>query len=210
MPLASGGEPFDDPDWVFEPKWDGFRALAYIEGHRCRLVSRKGYVYKSWPLLAEELAHAVRCRSAVLDGEIVCLAPDGRSQFYNLLFHRDWPYFMAFDLLFLDGKDLRRQPLRKRKRVLSGIMPSVESRVRLVKGVKRRGVDFFRVACEHDLEGVVAKWLAGTYTSGPRTSWLKIRNPDYSQWESRRELFEAGRDNFQQRARPPRPQLGLV
>jgi ATP-dependent DNA ligase len=82
--------------------------------------------------------------------------------------------------------------------------------VRLVDGVNRRGVDFFRVACEHDLEGVVAKWSGGTYTSGPRTSWLKIRNPHYSQWENRRELFEARRDNAQRRLRPVRPALALV
>jgi bifunctional non-homologous end joining protein LigD len=80
MPLASVREPFDDRDWIFEPKWDGFRALAYIDGHRCRLRSRKGHVYKSWSLLAEELAHVVQCRSAVLDGEIVCLEPDGPQQ----------------------------------------------------------------------------------------------------------------------------------
>ena len=65
MPLASTREPFDDPDWLFEPKWDGFRALAFIDGHRCRLVSRRNNEYKSWPQLAEELAHAVRCHSAV-------------------------------------------------------------------------------------------------------------------------------------------------
>ena len=81
--------------------------MAYIDGHHCRLVSRRGIVYKSWPYLCEELAHAVRCRNAVLDGEIVCLEPDGRSHFYNLMFRREWPYFMAFDLLWLDGRDVR-------------------------------------------------------------------------------------------------------
>jgi hypothetical protein len=49
MPLSSVREPFDDPDWIFEPKWDGFRALAYIDGHHCRLVSRRDNIYKSWP-----------------------------------------------------------------------------------------------------------------------------------------------------------------
>jgi bifunctional non-homologous end joining protein LigD len=153
MPLASIREPFDDPDWLFELKWDGFRALAYIDCHRCRLVSRRGNVYKSWPYLCEELAHAVRCRSAVLDGEIVCLEPDGRSHFYDLMFRREWPYFMAFDLLALDGKDLRGKRLSQRKRLLASIMPRVESRIRYVDAIDGRGVDFFAVACEHDLEG---------------------------------------------------------
>ena len=91
-------------------------------------------------------------------------------------------------------------------------MPRVESRVRLVEHVEARGVDFFRAACAHDLEGVVAKWKGGTYQSGPRTSWLKIRKPEYSQWENRRELFEARRDNAQRR-RPGgwvKPELSLV
>jgi ATP-dependent DNA ligase len=89
-------------------------------------------------------------------------------------------------------------------------MPRVESRVRLVEAVDARGVDFFRVACDHDLEGIVAKWKDGTYSSGPRTSWLKIRNREYSQWENRRELFEARRDNATRRQLPTRPQLALV
>src|SRR4051794_8159843 len=76
MPLVSVRDPFDHPDWVYEVKWDGFRALAYIDGHDCRLVSRRGHEYKSWPYLATELAHAVRCDSAVLDGEITYLQPD--------------------------------------------------------------------------------------------------------------------------------------
>jgi ATP-dependent DNA ligase len=81
---------------------------------------------------------------------------------------------------------------------------------RFVEGVDGRGVDFFRVACKHDLEGVVAKWMIGTYTSGARTSWLKIRNPQYSQWENRRELFEARRDKAQRRVRPKRPAIALT
>lgn len=95
-------------------------------------------MFKSWPYLCEELAHAIHCRSAVLDGEIVCLEPDGRSHFYNLLFRREWPYFMAFDVLALDGSDLRERPLRERKRILAGIMPGVESRMRFVEGVDGR------------------------------------------------------------------------
>ena len=209
MPLVRVPEPFNDPHWFFEPQWDGFRALAHIDRHQCRLVSRGGHIYKSWPYLATELGHAVRCRSAVLDGEIVCLQGDGRSHFYNLLFRRDWPYFMAFDLVALEGVDLRGQQLTERKRLLRAIMPTVESRVRLVEHVPESGVDFFDAACRHDLEGIVAKWKEGTYQSGPRTSWLQIRNPEYSQRENRRELFEARRDSAWRTGRPATPELVL-
>jgi bifunctional non-homologous end joining protein LigD len=93
MRLLRVPEPFNSPDFIFEPKIDGFRPLAYICGHRCELVSPNGHTFKSWPQLAEEVAHAVRCRSAVLDGEICCLRPDGRSHFKDLLFRREWPWF---------------------------------------------------------------------------------------------------------------------
>jgi ATP-dependent DNA ligase len=66
MRLLRVPEPFDHPDFVFEPKIHGFRALAHIEGHRCSLVSRNGHVFRSWPQLAEEMAHAVRAESTVL------------------------------------------------------------------------------------------------------------------------------------------------
>jgi bifunctional non-homologous end joining protein LigD len=71
MRLLRIPEPFDHPDWLYEVKFDGFRALAHVNGHHCQLVSRYGRVFKSWPYLAEETAHAVRAHSAVLDGEIV-------------------------------------------------------------------------------------------------------------------------------------------
>jgi ATP-dependent DNA ligase len=67
----------------YDVTFDGFRALAHVDGHHCQLISRNGRVYKSWPYLAEEIAHAVRARSAILDGQIACLAPDGSSGFYR-------------------------------------------------------------------------------------------------------------------------------
>ena len=114
---------------------DGFRALAHVNGHHCQLVSRNGHVFKSWPYLAEEIAHTVRAHSAVLDGEIVCLDADGCSRFYDLMFRREWPYFLAFDVLSIDGEDLRALPLIQRKRRLARIMPRVESRLLLLDAI---------------------------------------------------------------------------
>ena len=151
--------------FIFEPKVDGFRALAYINGRRCELISRRGHTFKSWPQLAEELAHAARCQSAVLDGEICCLKADGRSDFYSLLFRREWPYFYAFDLPFLNGRDLRELPLLQRKRRLRAIMPRMESRVLYLDHIEQRGCDLFRAACARDLEGIVGKYAHGVYQS---------------------------------------------
>jgi bifunctional non-homologous end joining protein LigD len=202
MRLLRLPEPFDHPEFLYEVKFDGFRALAHVNGHHCQLVSRNGHVYKSWPQLSEELAHAVRARNAILDGEIVCLAPDGRSRFYDLLFRRDWPYFLAFDALGIDGIDLRDQPLAQRKRRLARLMPRVESRLMLLEPIPRRGRRLFELACEHDLEGIVAKWANGSYQcDGRGTSWLKIKNSNYSQTEGRHELFASNRPEWRSHRR---------
>jgi len=163
MRLLRIPEPFDHPDFIFEPKIDGFRALAHVRGHRCELVSRNGSTFKSWPQLAEEIAHAVRAHDAILDGEICCLDPDGRSNFNHMLFRREWPYFYAFDLLSVNGRDLRALPLLERKCELLRIMPTIECRVRCLDHIAERGRDLFRAACERDLEGIVGKWTGGTY-----------------------------------------------
>jgi bifunctional non-homologous end joining protein LigD len=127
MRLLRIPEPFDHPDFRFEPKLDGFRALAHIRGRHCELISRNGHAFKQWPQLAEELAHALRAHSAVLDGEICCLEPDGRTQFRKLLFRREWPHFYAFDVLSIDGESLTGLPLLERKRRLLRIMPTIET-----------------------------------------------------------------------------------
>jgi bifunctional non-homologous end joining protein LigD len=211
MPLLRAPAAFDHPEWLFELKHDGFRALAIIEGPRCRLVSRNGHVYGQWPQLAEELAHAVRAHHAVLDGEAVCLKRDGRSDFEALLFQREWPYFYAFDLLSVEGRDLRRLSLTTRKRELRRVMPrpEVESRIRYVDHLAGRGSDLFRLVCRRDCEGIVAKWKRGTYhTDGVTTSWLKVKNPGYSQAQGRHDLFTRRLDPAAASAQAIRPRAG--
>jgi bifunctional non-homologous end joining protein LigD len=151
-------EAFDHPDWLFELKHDGFRALALVDGHQCTLVSRRRHIYRQFPQLQVEISHSIRAHSAVLDGEILCLASDGRSLFNRLLFRRDWPHFIAFDVLSIDGEDLRERPLVERKRRLLAIMPRIDSRLLYLDHVAGRGVDLYRQVCRRDLEGIVAKW----------------------------------------------------
>jgi bifunctional non-homologous end joining protein LigD len=192
MPLVRIPEAFSHPDWLFELKHDGFRTLAEVRGHRCTLTSRNGNKFKSWPYLEEEIAHSIRANDALLDGEIVCLDSDGRANFRNLLYRREWPYFLAFDLLRLEGRDVRGLPLLQRKHMLRSVMPRIESRLQYVDGIAGRGEDFYRVVCEHDLEGIVAKPKHGPYFSdGLRTNWLKIKNPTYTQILGREEMFAA-------------------
>jgi ATP dependent DNA ligase-like protein len=102
-------------------------------------VSRRRHVYKQFPQLQVEIAHSIRAHFAVLDGEIVCFGPDGRSLFNRLLFRRDWLHFVAFDVLSIDGEDLRDRSLAERKRRLRAITPRMDSRLVYVDHVVGRG-----------------------------------------------------------------------
>jgi bifunctional non-homologous end joining protein LigD len=98
-------QPFDHPNFLFELKHDGFRALAYISDGDCELISRRRNSYKSFGELRSHLA-GLKVKNAVIDGELVCLDREGRSIFNELLFRRGCPTFYAFDLLYLNDRDL--------------------------------------------------------------------------------------------------------
>jgi bifunctional non-homologous end joining protein LigD len=194
MPLSRLAEPFNHPDWIFEIKWDGFRSLAFIENGRCRLVSRKGNEFKSFPALNLALPNECRAARAVVDGEIVCLDDSGVSQFTDLLFRRGEPRFYAFDLLSLNGEDLRYLPLTDRKHRLRGIVPQFGQRLLYCDHIESAGQELFDLVCKRDLEGIVAKRKYDPYLLDGSAAWLKIRNTDYPQWAGREELFEFERE----------------
>jgi bifunctional non-homologous end joining protein LigD len=181
--------PFDDPDFLFELKHDGFRALAHIWDGNCELISRKRNAYKSFQDLRDNLAK-LKVQNAVIDGELVCLDAEGRSIFNELLLRRGSPIFYAFDLLYLNGRDLRQLPLIERKEKLREVIDkSGLPDVICGKYVEDRGVDLFNEVVRRNLEGVVAKRKTGTYATV--SGWLKIKNPNYTQSERRYELFDS-------------------
>lgn len=120
--------------------------------------------------------------------------------------HSSWP----FDLIELDGEDLRDLPLIERKRRLRRLIPREPARLRYVDHIVGRGRALFATACRRDLEGIVAKSVHGSYQRGFATSWLKIKNPHYSQIEGRREPFEARRQAKVTRLRTVAPLLRLA
>jgi len=193
MPLVWRGEAFDHPDSIFEIKHDGFRAIAYLECGTARLVSRKGNLYRSFQELSESLPRELKATDAILDGEIVNVGQDGRGDFLSLMRRRRPAHFFAFDLLKLNGQDLRNLPLIKRKRMLRGIIPPQPAHVVYVDHLERRGTELFRFVCESDLEGIVAKRKDGAYVSNGAAAWVKIKNRNYSQARGRREMFECFR-----------------
>lgn len=189
-------EPFDGDDWIFEIKYDGFRALAYVAKGKSWLVSRNGHTYRAFPALCESVGAHLRSRNAVLDGEIVCLSADGRPVFNQLLCRRDRPVFYTFDLLWLDGLDLRGLPLLKRKAMLRRVVPEEPSPVLYADHIEAAGTRLFAAVCEMDIEGIVAKWNPDCYLcDGETTTWIKIKNPNYSQARDRHELFAELRRN---------------
>jgi bifunctional non-homologous end joining protein LigD len=197
QPVQRRREPFDHADWLFELKYDGFRALAKLQHGRCELESRNQHAFKSFSTLSANIAN-LHIESAVIDGEIVCIDRQGKPQFRDLLFHRAEPYFFAFDLLYVYGLDLRNSALIDRKlelrRVLSGLPKT--SRICYADHVEGLGRELFARACDLDLEGIVAKQrFAPHETDREESSWFKIRNPRYSQWAGREELFDRERES---------------
>ena len=124
---------------------------------------------------------------AIIDGEVIAADETGRPQFYDLLRDTRARAYVAFDLLWLNGVDLRALPLTERWRHLQNILQKGSAIICEALSVKDRGRKLFELMCAHDLEGIVAKRLKDPY--GPRARWVKIKNPDYSQNEGRRELF---------------------
>ena len=187
-------EPFDDPDWIFEPKLDGLRVLCRFDGKRVTLISRNE---KSQDFQFPDIAEALRkslAKPALLDGEIVCLDEKGQTNFENLLFRRGEPRFYAFDLLSREGEDLRYLPLEERKHKLRATLPQTGERLLYCDHVELAGEEFFWLACQRDVEGIVAKRRFDPYLIDGSVRWYKIRNREYTQWVGREELFERERE----------------
>ena len=178
-------EPFDDPNWVFELKLDGFRAAADTVGGR--LISRNGNLMRRFEEVLDRLPPG-----HVFDGELVVLDNAGRPLFNKLLFGRGRPMYVAFDLLMADGVDLRPLPLQQREAQLARIGEGAEGWLALTNGVIGEGRALYRAVVEADLEGIVVKPLADTYRPS-LTRWLKIANPNYTQRRGRAEWFRERR-----------------
>jgi bifunctional non-homologous end joining protein LigD len=190
--LSRRAEPFDSDQHIFELKIDGFRALLHIEAGQGQLISRNGNVFRGFADLATWIGEHLLVESAVLDGEIACVDDAGRPMFRDLLFRRRQCVFIAFDLLYLNGKDLRMLPLIERKAALKKLLRRKRSRILYLDHVEGDGRLLFEQIVEMDLEGIVCKRKDSPYkvTEKPSRYWIKVKNSRYSQLEGREELFE--------------------
>jgi bifunctional non-homologous end joining protein LigD len=188
-------EPFDDPDWLFELKHDGYRCMAYIVNGKCRLVSRNRKTFHRFDKLGTALAEEFPCMKLILDGEIVCLDKSGHSMFRELMRNRKAKHvFYAFDLLWLNQKDLRSFRVVERKLCLERIIRPKSKSVLYANHIDEFGMKLFEAACKHNCEGIVAKHQDSIY-AGRHSRWFKILNPDYSQKQGRQEMFEGFQRN---------------
>jgi len=180
-------EPFDNPDYIFELKHDGFRAVVYLQNGDCKLISRN--LKNLWFESLKTALGKLPVKNAILDGEIVVLDERGVSQFNHLLNHKAEPVLYAFDLLWLDDEDLRRLPLVERKSRLSALVQASRcERILYAQHVEGEGKRMFEETCARDLEGIVAKRRLGIYKDDGN-AWLKVKNRSYSQVEGRHELL---------------------
>jgi bifunctional non-homologous end joining protein LigD len=177
--------PFDDPDWLFEVKWDGFRVEAVVDGASVRLWTRGEKDAADWyfgPFL--EPPTWIAARDAVVDGEVIALDDQGEPDF-ALLQARikgggtlgvPTPFvYEVFDLLHLDGRSLLAEPLEERRRLLAGVLRA-DPRVRLSEHIEADGLAFFEAARVRGLEGIMAKDRRAPYLPGKRTDrWQKIK-----------------------------------
>jgi len=173
MRLRLVREPFDNPDYIFELKHDGFRAIAYLQNGESKLVSRNQRNL-GFEVLKRSLAK-LPVENAILDGEVICVDAKGVSQFNQLLSRKGEPVFYAFDLLWLDGKDLRQRPLVERKKRLARLVQATKCpRLLYAQYILQHAKAFFAEICRRDLEGIVAKRKLGIYKDD-QTGWLKLK-----------------------------------
>ena len=188
MLAESIDEPFDGDEWLFEIKWDGYRAVAFIENGKVRLVSRnQNDLTARYPEL-KDMASLIKAKNAILDGEVVALDEDGRASF-SLMQQRtgfrpggrrgaanaDVPVlYYAFDLLYLDGYDWRRVPLEERKSKLESLLVAGDA-LRYSDHYEAHGKALFEIARQKKLEGILAKKKASFYEERRSREWLKIK-----------------------------------
>jgi bifunctional non-homologous end joining protein LigD len=175
--FQSWTRPFDGPEWLFEPKYEGFRGLLCASTSGCELRTHRSYRPERFIDLRRRLAPVLNGHQAVLDGQVVALDGKGKPVLRDLLKGRGYLAFAAADLVWLDGQDLRELPLAERKRRLAELLPADTGPLYKIFTLAEHGRALFETARKMDLEGIVAKRATDAY--GPETLWYVIRNPGY-------------------------------
>lgn len=171
--------PFDRDEWIFEIKWDGYRALAQITKGEVLLYSRNQKSFNSdFPAIVKEL-QKLKVESALLDGEVVILDESGKPNFQLMQNYQGTKkgniVYYVFDLLYLDKRDLRKLPLIERKQLLQKIIGQQSSLIRISDHVEKKGIALFKEALTQGLEGIIGKNSQSTYQMKRSRDWVKIK-----------------------------------
>jgi bifunctional non-homologous end joining protein LigD len=171
----------EDEDWLYELKYDGYRILAFVEGNSARLITRNGNDYtKRFQGITTSLIDLADGRAMILDGEMVITDASGKTDFQALQNYVKNPKgqkltYIVFDLLALDGEDLREKQLIDRKVILEALMQSAPKNLYYSRYVKGNGKQSFTVACEAGMEGIVGKKADSTYSGTRNGDWIKLK-----------------------------------
>lgn len=168
------------PEWLHEIKYDGYRMRVERNGDRVRLITKGGYDWTKRYSWIVEAARKNRIKQFVIDGEAVVLGVDGRSSFEDLHSGKfnDEVQLYAFDLVAMDGDDLRALPLSMRKASLARLLAKRPEGIFIAPFEQGEiGPDLYRKACEFGLEGLVSKHKDRAYRSGKCDHWIKVKNP---------------------------------
>jgi len=167
------------PDWVHEIKHDGYRLMARRDPIGIRLLTRNGHDWAVRYPLIREAVDRLRVRLCLIDGEAVACDDNGLAVFELLRCKPAGQHVLlfAFDLLELDGRDLRPEPIEVRKATLASVLRKAGPGVQLNEHLAHPGDVVFRHACKMGLEGIVSKRLGSRYRSGRTNDWLKFKNP---------------------------------
>jgi bifunctional non-homologous end joining protein LigD len=179
LPRAAD-QPPSGPGWLHEIKHDGFRILAHRQGRSIRLLTRNGRDLADRFPLAVAAIEALPVRSCVMDGEAIVCDDNGLAVFDLIRGHggNARAILCAFDLLELDGEDVRREPIEDRKRRLAGLLRLPHDGIALNETFSGEGAVIYKHACALGCEGIVSKRLGTPYRAGRSPYWLKIKNPE--------------------------------
>jgi bifunctional non-homologous end joining protein LigD len=168
------------PGWFHEIKYDGFRLMARRDTRCVRLLTRRGYDWTQRFRLIADAIFGLRCRSCLIDGEAVACDEGGIPVFKLLVRNRMYAsaQLYAFDLLELDGQDLRGEPIEVRKKALNDLLRKDRGGLLISQPIDAPADVAFQHICQLGLEGIVSKRLGSKYESGHSTTWLKTINPD--------------------------------
>jgi ATP-dependent DNA ligase len=172
--------PPSGPGWVHEIKHDGYRLMVRRDPAGVRLLTRNGHDWSGRFPLIVKAAIALQVTSFLIDGEAVCCDDDGVPVFEKLRSRREdrYVFLSTFDLLEINGLDLRREPIEIRKRELAKLLRNPQPGLQLNEPIAEPSDIVFKHACQLGLEGIVSKRLGSRYTSGRSRDWLKFENPN--------------------------------